>query len=90
LGVLIASGLIVGESLWGVLYAGIILAGQGAHPLIHPADPSSPLAVVGDAFASASQWVGILLFVAIPLVLYRWIGTKARTLPDLGPSTSSG
>ncbi|HVA26760.1 MAG TPA: oligopeptide transporter, OPT family [Candidatus Baltobacteraceae bacterium] len=84
LGVLIASGLIVGESLWGVLYAGIILAAQGAHPLIHAADPSSPLALVGDAFAGASQWIGIALFVIIPVVLYRWIGRRAQTLPDLG------
>lgn len=82
LGVLIASGLIVGESLWGVLYAGIILAAQGH--VIHAADPQSPLAIVGDAFAGASQWIGIALFVIIPLALYGWIGRRARTLPDLG------
>jgi putative OPT family oligopeptide transporter len=82
LGVLIASGLIVGESLWGVLYAGIIMAAQSGK--FHVADPSSPLAVIGASFADASQWVGIAGFVLIPLALYVWIGRKAQTLPDLG------
>lgn len=86
LGVLIACGLIVGESLWGVFYA-FVIAGAlvGTQKgLLHLADPSAPFAIVGDAFAVASQWIGIAGFVAIPLALYVWIGRKAQTLPDLG------
>ncbi len=76
LGVLIASGLIVGESLFGVALAGIIVASGS----------SSPLAVVGDWFASWASVLGIVAFVAIPWVLYRWIGAKARSLQPSVPS----
>jgi putative OPT family oligopeptide transporter len=78
LGVLIASGLIVGESLWGVLYAGIIVAAQ--RNFIHVADPSNPLAIVGDSFGSIANVLAIVAFIAVPLALYRWIGARARAL----------
>jgi putative OPT family oligopeptide transporter len=67
LGVLLASGLIVGESLFGVILAGIIVASGKAEPL----------AIVGDAFAAASNWVGGIAFVAVCAVLYRWIAGRA-------------
>jgi putative OPT family oligopeptide transporter len=65
LGVLVASGLIVGESIFGVLYAGLIVATGNA----------SPIAVVGDAFGPASIALGGISFLAIVLGLYRWTAT---------------
>lgn len=63
MGTLLATGLIVGESLFGVLFAGIVAAtGQ-----------EEPLAVLGDGFASIAQWLGVLVFLGIIMGLYRWI-----------------
>jgi putative OPT family oligopeptide transporter len=60
-GVLMATGLIVGESLFGVLLAGIVVAsGSG-----------SPLAVVGDSFRPIAVWGGALLFALIAFWIYR-------------------
>jgi putative OPT family oligopeptide transporter len=54
-GVLIASGLIVGESLMGVILAAVIgVTGNQA-----------PLALVGDAFGVTSQWLGLVVFIGI-------------------------
>jgi len=70
LGVLLASGLIVGESLFGVLLAGLIVAsGKG-----------TPLALVGDSFAGASNVLGGLGFVAAVAGLYAWIDRLGRKL----------
>src|SRR6185437_1726948 len=56
LGVLIASGMIVGESLFGVLNAGLIVA----------FNKDAPLAVVGDAFpATAVAVVGFAGLIAL-------------------------
>ena len=61
LGTLVATGLIVGESLWGVVYAGIVgFSGSDA-----------PLALVPDSFAGAAQWLGVIIFTAIIVLLYR-------------------
>jgi putative OPT family oligopeptide transporter len=52
LGVLVASGLIVGESLFGVFLAGLIVfSGKAA-----------PLGVAGDAFAPAANAIGAVAF----------------------------
>lgn len=65
-GILVASGLIVGESLVGVLLAAIIgFTGKDA-----------PLAVVSGAFESTGQWLGL---VALVLVL---IAFARRILPS--------
>ncbi|HUX72665.1 MAG TPA: oligopeptide transporter, OPT family [Steroidobacteraceae bacterium] len=61
LGVLLASGMIVGESLIGVLLAALVVFSGRA----------TPLAVVGEGFAGASVWLGALAFVAAIAVLYR-------------------
>ncbi|WNO54153.1 OPT family oligopeptide transporter [Stakelama saccharophila] len=61
LGVLTATGLIVGESLWGVAFAGIV-AGSGS---------DSPLAIVGDGFAVPALIGGTILFAALAAFLYR-------------------
>ena len=63
LGVLMASGLIVGESLLGVILAAIVVfSGQGA-----------PLALVGESFFTASQWLGGLAFAGIGVGMYAWL-----------------
>ena len=68
LAVLLASGMIVGESLCGVLLAGIIVAsGNGA-----------PLALVGDSFANWSEVIGGIAFIALCTWLYRWAGGLAK------------
>jgi putative OPT family oligopeptide transporter len=72
LGVLLASGLIVGESLAGVLYSALIVATNSAAPL-QPA-------FVTDAFTVPSEAIGTLVFVAVILLLYRWLqGMANRT-----------
>jgi putative OPT family oligopeptide transporter len=67
-GVLLASGLIVGESLLGILNAGLIVATNNA----------APLAVVGPDFAAMSRWVGAAMFAALLAVSYGWVGRQAK------------
>ncbi|MGA8277404.1 MAG: oligopeptide transporter, OPT family [Rhodanobacteraceae bacterium] len=63
LGVLLASGMIVGESLIGVLIAAVVaFSGNDA-----------PLRVVGPAFANPSIWIGGIAFAVLIVALYRWI-----------------
>jgi putative OPT family oligopeptide transporter len=63
LGVLLASGLIVGESIIGVVLSAIVVfSGKAA-----------PLAVVGPAFETAGIIIGGVAFALIAFVLYRWI-----------------
>jgi putative OPT family oligopeptide transporter len=62
LGTLVASGLIVGESLWGVLNAGLIVAFA----------KDAPIGLVPEDFAPA-KWLGVLGFVGIVFWLYRWM-----------------
>jgi putative OPT family oligopeptide transporter len=68
LGVLVASGLIVGESLFGVVLAGII---------VFSGNPS-PLGLVGDAFATAANWIGAIAFAVAIGVLFRACRSLAR------------
>jgi putative OPT family oligopeptide transporter len=63
LGVLLASGMIVGESLIGVLLAAIVVFSGSA----------APLALVGDGFAAASVWIGGIAFAALMIALYAWL-----------------
>jgi putative OPT family oligopeptide transporter len=71
LGVLLASGLIVGESLWGVALAGLIVAtGKG-----------EPLALVGAGFEKAAIPIGLAAFAIITVALYRWIAAQGRRAP---------
>lgn len=69
LGVLLASGLIVGESLLAVLYAGVV-AFSGTN---------YPIAVVGKDFEVPAIWIGGVVFAASVTVLYRWIMRMGRT-----------
>ena len=64
LGVLFASGLIVGEGLIGVLIAALV-AFTGK---------DFPLGLVGDDFADhEAVWIGSAAFVIMMLALYRWV-----------------
>jgi putative OPT family oligopeptide transporter len=71
LGVLMATGLIVGESLFGVVFAGIVAA----------SGTDSPLAVVGESFASWAEILGVVLFVAVIAGLYKWTRRTATIEP---------
>jgi len=62
LGTLVASGLIVGESLWGVLNAGLIVGFS----------KDAPIGLVPDDFAAA-PWLGLAGFVAAVAWLYGWM-----------------
>ncbi len=63
LGVLLASGLIVGESIIGVIISAIVVFSGVA----------APLALVRPGFATPSIILGGIAFVVIAFVLYRWI-----------------
>ena len=62
MGTLMATGLIVGESLAGVVYAGIVVAFGGK---------ADPLAIMPESFAGIAPWVGVVLFVGTLWYLYR-------------------
>lgn len=64
LGTMLATGLIVGESLFGVIYAGIVAAtGQ-----------EEPLAIItSKAYANPAQLVGLVVFAVVVAALYRWV-----------------
>ena len=72
LGVLVASGLIVGESLFGVGLAALILTTKKAEPL----------GLAGAAFLNASIVIGLIAFIAVIYALYQWCGGLARTVPE--------
>ena len=67
LGVLVASGMIVGESMFGVINAGLIVG----------ANRDAPLAVVPADFAFALPF-GLLGFVGLTVLLYGWLLKQAR------------
>jgi len=67
LGTLVASGLIVGESIWGVINAGLIVAFS----------KDAPIGIVPEDFAPA-PWLGLLGFVGIIVWLYGWMLKKSR------------
>jgi hypothetical protein len=69
MGVLLATGLIVGESLFGVVFAGIVAA----------TNKDAPLAVVGEyPWVSA---VSLVVFAVAVLGLYAWTRQQAATAP---------
>jgi hypothetical protein len=70
-GVLFASGLIVGESLMGVIIAIIIVfsvTGGGS---------DSPLSLAGKDFGPTADWLGLLVFIAmLAIFVYRIVSVK--------------
>ncbi|HEY6829671.1 MAG TPA: oligopeptide transporter, OPT family [Gemmatimonadaceae bacterium] len=73
LGTLVASGLIVGESVWGVINAGLIVG----------LSKDAPIAIVPEDFAPA-PWLGVLAFVGVVVWLYGWMLRRARNAPPPG------
>jgi putative OPT family oligopeptide transporter len=70
LGVLLASGMIVGEGLLGVAMAALaVFSGKDA-----------PLALVGADFADKALWIGGIGFVLAVGGLYRWLGRLSDTV----------
>lgn len=79
LAILVASGLIVGESVWGVINAGLIVGFA----------KESPIALVQAEFAAA-PWLGVLAFVGIVVGLYMWmLRRSAEMKPESGQESSS-
>jgi len=68
LGTLVASGLIVGESLWGVLNAGLIVG----------LSKDAPIGLVADTFAAA-PWLGVLGFAGAIVWLYGWMLRRSES-----------
>jgi hypothetical protein len=74
MGVLLATGLIVGESIMGVVYASIVAAVQN----------DAPLALVAD-----NPWavpLGLALFTLVVLAFYAW--TRRETVAALEPAAT--
>ena len=67
LGTLVASGLIVGESLWGVINAGLIVGLSN----------DAPIALVSETFV-LGPWLGPIGFVAIIVALYWWVLRRSK------------
>lgn len=68
MGVLLATGFIVGESLFGVLFAGIVAGSRS----------DAPLGVMGADFETAAIVIGVLLFAGVIAYAYR----RTRTMTD--------
>jgi putative OPT family oligopeptide transporter len=62
LGTLVASGLIVGESLWGVMNAGLIVG----------LSKDAPIGFFPEDFVAA-PWLGLIGFVGVLIWLYGWM-----------------
>ena len=71
LGTLVASGLIVGESIWGVLNAGLIVGFA----------KDAPIALVPEDFKLA-PWLGVLGFVGVIIWLYGWMLRRSRAVTN--------
>jgi putative OPT family oligopeptide transporter len=70
LGVLVASGMIVGESLFGVVNAGLIVAFSN----------DAPLALVAGDFGPANA-IGLVGFLALVVLLYGWMLRRSDAAP---------
>ncbi|WP_168697963.1 OPT family oligopeptide transporter [Gordonia paraffinivorans] len=82
MGVLLATGLIVGEALFGVVFAGIVAA----------TGDDLVLAIVGDGFDTWAQILGVVVFAAVVAYLYNRT-TKLATAsgdPALEPGGKAG
>jgi putative OPT family oligopeptide transporter len=73
MGILMASGLIVGESLFNVALAGLIVA----------TNKGEPLALVGDGFANAGVILGLIGSVVVVGGLYLFSASVAKPDPEV-------
>src|ERR1051325_6655576 len=69
LGTLVASGLIVGESLWGVVNAGLIVGLSN----------DAPIGLVPEDFI-LTPWLGLIGFVGIIILLYWWMVKRSKAV----------
>ena len=76
LGVLLASGLIVGESLFGVLLSGIVKWTNKDAPL----DVFPALGLKADNFQMGANVLGVIAFIAVVAGLYRWVGRLGQRI----------
>ncbi|MFL6658842.1 MAG: OPT family oligopeptide transporter [Massilia sp.] len=77
LGVLLASGMIVGEGLIGVVVAALVAF---AEPLGF-ANRDFPLNLVSNGYAEdASRWVGGIAFAVLMILLYRWLNRLSNSV----------
>jgi putative OPT family oligopeptide transporter len=67
LGTLVASGLIVGESIWGVINAGLIVGLKN----------DAPIGLVPEDFF-LGPWLGVLLFLGVIIWLYWWMLKRSK------------
>ena len=79
LGTLVASGLIVGESLWGVMNAGLIVA----------LSKDAPIGLVPETFAPA-PWLGVIGFVGAIVWIYGWMLRRSRAVTPPPAPTGRG
>ena len=77
MGTLLATGLIVGESLFGVVYAGIVGASGN----------EEPLALLGDSFATPATFIGAIIFFGSIALLYGWTRSMV-TRTDTSPASA--
>ncbi|HVF93912.1 MAG TPA: oligopeptide transporter, OPT family [Sphingomonas sp.] len=78
MGVLTATGMIVGESLWGVAFAVIV----------YTTNSDAPLALVGDGFATQALLGGTVAFLALVWAVYRYtrqVVARTATSPQVDP-----
>jgi len=68
LGTLVASGLIVGESIWGVINAGLIVGLSN----------DAPIGLAPESFV-LGPWLGVLGFVGIIVWLYWWMLQRSKS-----------
>lgn len=80
LGVLMATGLIVGESLYGVIFAGIVAGTGSDEPLALPFIPAG--------YGDWAQLVGVIVFAALVTWLYQYV-RKIASKPYDGPPVTS-
>ncbi|NFW07178.1 oligopeptide transporter, OPT family, partial [Staphylococcus aureus] len=67
-GILLATGLIVGESIFGVIYAAMIAA----------AGSEDAIAIAPESWDSGAGIVGVIIFAAAIAFLYRWTKRQAK------------
>jgi putative OPT family oligopeptide transporter len=78
LGVLLASGMIVGESLIGVLLAALVVF----------SGKDDPLSLAGADYARTALWVGGCAFVVALGALYGWLNRVSGPAPSIAASRS--
>jgi hypothetical protein len=82
--VLLASGLIVGESLFGVINAGIVAAAETGLLWMPKTDPHAEAPLAPDVFSKFVDTDGGLaltglVFAVVTIVLYVWVRGQAKT-----------